>query len=343
MWIKGLFWDKLLRNPDPEGAGGAPVSDPTPSYENNVPDAPAGRDETADFALDAFDGMSRDYDEMDELEAPAEATPPVSQGSGSEAQTGAQAPGQQQPVAAPAQQGQAVPPVSGTAQPPTAAPGDQQQPSAAESPDQIFSKLQGMIEENRQAFTEALAQRAYSLSEQEIEQFHENPAKVISNIAARVQVQTTEALMKVFSQQMPVYVNGLVAAQAKNQEAENKFWGSNPGLNRNEHGEIVKSIAAWYRSQNPKASEEEFTKVVGNMAMARLGLTHHAVQQAAATQVPRQGNPSLASIQTPGRVVRQVSPPPPVGGMHGAPPSAQPPAVMNEWDRISRMMDTYDD
>lgn len=342
MWIKAKWWVEILRGPELEGAGGTPEA--SPSYENNVPDAPSGLDETAGFALDAFDGMNKDYDEVED-EAPAAATPEASQNSGSEAQTGAPSapPGQTQPQAAPGQQGQAMPPATPGTEPKVGSPEAQQQPSAGESPDQIFSRLQGMIEENRQAFTEALAQKAYMMSEQELEQFHENPGKVIANIAARVQVQTTESLMKVFSQQMPIFVNGLVAAQAKNQEAENRFWGANPGLNRNEHGEIVKSIAQWYRSQNPNGDEGDFIKTVGNMAMARLGLTHNAVQQAAATQAPRQGQPSLASIQTPGRVVRQVSPPPPVGGLHGAPPSAQPQMQLNEWDRMARMMETYDD
>lgn len=320
---------------------GAPVP------ENNVPDA-TGRDETADFVLDAFSNMQRDYDDDDvpavepPEAAPAQSNSPAgTQPAENAAPTGA---AQQPPATAPQTPGQAMPPEGQGAQPQVGAPGAQQQPSADVSPDQVWSRLTGMIEQNRQAFTEALAQKSYSLSEAELEEFQVNPSKVIANIAARVQVQTTESLMKVMNQQLPIYMNGLMQVQQRSAEAENRFWGANPGLNRSEHADVVKSIAQWYRSHNPNGDESDFIKTVGNMAMARLGLVHNAVQQAAATQqqTAQTQQPPAFVVGTPGRVVRAVNPPAPVPGMHGAPPSSHPAPQLNEWDRLARMMETYD-
>lgn len=349
MWIE-KFLPKMVWGP--EDAPGVP--DPGPSIPaSDIPDA-RGTDETASFALDAFDGMSNDYDEIDDTTvvddvAPAAtpsapvggAQPPQNQPAVTPTGAGAQAPAQQQPAAPGQPQGQATPPAGQPGQPTGAAPSAPESPSAQGNSDQIFSNLGRMIEENRQAFTNALAEKAYQLSPEDLAELDTNPAKVISQVAARVHVQATESLMKVFSQQMPVYVNQLVQAQAVNAEREGRFWQANPGLNRSLHGDIVRSIASWYRDHNPNFTEAEFTQTVGNMAMARLGLTHAALQQAAATQqqpAPHQGS----VVQTPGRVVRQVAPPAPVGGMHSAPGTGRAPA-RNEWDTLANMMSTYDD
>lgn len=347
MWIKKWMVGPVFAPEGEPAAGGVPQD--TGGYPvNTVPDAPRGPDETADFVVEAFSNMERDYDDEDDSPAVEPTAPPaVSDPAAANAAPGAvgsQPAAEQKPPANPAAAtGQATPPVGAEGQPQVASPGaPAQPPSEAGSPDQIWSKLTGMIEQNRQAFTEQLAQKSYQLSPTELEEFQVDPARVIANIAARVQVQTTESLMKVMHQQLPIYMNGLMQVQAKSSEAENRFWAANPGLNKEQHVEVVKSIGSWYRSQNPNGDESDFIKTVGNMAMARLGLVHNAIQQAAATQQATQPHPGYA-LGTPGRVVRQVMPPPPVPGMHGAPPSSQPQQQLNEWDRLSRMMETYDD
>lgn len=328
---------------DGQGGAPAPSAEGGSFPENNIADA-VGRDETTDFVLDAFEGMNRDYDDDDLDVAPA-ATPDVKNPNGAAApEDGAKAP-QDQSAKASEIGGKAMPPPAAGAQPPAEPPNAPSQaapaasPSDGGSPDQVWSRLTGMIEQNRQAFTEALAQKSYQLSPQELDEFQVEPAKVIANIAARVQVQTTESLMKVMNQQLPIYLHGLLQAKSLSDAREDKFWNANPGLNKAEHADVVKSIAQWYRAQNPNGDEADFTKVVGSMAMARLGLVHNAVQQAAAAQ---QSNAPQTVIGTPGRVVRAVTPPAPVPGMHGAPPSSHPAPPMNEWDRIARMMETYE-
>lgn len=322
---------------DPETGVGAPMEPPAsaPTNDHLGPDT-AGKDETTDFVLDAFSAMERDYDDVDE-----EIVDPGTVAGARVDEGAAQPPPQEPPKAevpnAQSTPAQAVPP----AQPGTPTTGAQQgaqAPSqAAESSDQILSNIEKMIRENEGAFRDQLAQNVYAMSDQDLAEFHENPGKVIAAMAARVHMASTQSMLRVLSQQLPVYVNGIVQAQAKNAEGENRFWSANPGLNRAEHAGLVRSLGQWYRSQNPNSSEDDFIKVVGRMASAQLGLAHNAIQQAA----PPGLSPAQV-VQTPGRVVREVMPPPPALGMHAAPPSAQPQQRLSEWDQMARLMETYE-
>lgn len=336
-----FIWNRYLPLYDTPGDGAASAATPASIPASTIPDA-RGIDETSSFALEAFDNLQLDETEEDipdsSLRVEAPASPEGLDGAPTAPPTGVpNPPPQQAPTTSPAvPPAQAMPAQAGAPEtPPAQPPSGQQQPSVVESPDQILERMSAQISQYQENFEKQLG-ATYKISEAELERFNSEPAAVIADIAGRVQARTTSSILKVLSQQLPVWLHGVQAVREEHQAREAEFWNANPGLNRNEHQKVVLELGKWYRGQNPTASRQEFNTVVGRLAQAQLGVVAQAVQQA-------QAQPSPTAVQTPGRIVRNVIPPAPIPSMHGGSPGSQPPRTRGEWETIAEMMGTYDD
>lgn len=319
--------------PSGGGAGEIPAS--------SIPDA-SGVDETANFVADAFQNMGID-DSEDETSDPAltEDNPPATEEPATAPTTAApKAPPQTTPAQTqpPTDPRQATPPPTPPAQAPAAAPSAQQPPAIADSPDKVFERISQQVFENQQAFAAQLAE-TYMPSPEDVERFNTEPARVMAEIAGRVQAQTTASIMQVLHRQMGAFVGATLETRMANERAEDAFWQANPGLNRNEHRAVVAQLANWHQTAYPNVPAAERMAVVGRMAQAQLGLVHQAMQDA--SRQPG-GTTSRVAIQAPGRVVRNVSPPSPIPGMNGAAPSAHPAPARSQWDLMTEFMSRDD-
>ena len=218
--------------------------------------------------------------------------------------TPATTPAQAQVVAQPAAPQPPGSPPSAAVAPPSA-------PAAGEPVGNGFDQIAEGLVKQKQDFINALAEHQYKLSDQELDELMSDPKVGYAKLAARAQVEATASVLKVLSQQMPVYVSGLMQARIENQQREDRFWNENPTLDRTKHKGTVAEVMKTVRQLNPQMDSETFIKTVGAISAGLVG--------APAAQ-PRAAVPTGQVVQTPGPVVRQAVP----GGFIPAGPSAAP-------------------
>ena len=331
-------------DPETEGGSAAPVEPAAGAPEALPGGQPAGSPKESaeggdvDFVLEAFEQLNApDADEIGEFPS-------------GEAESGQKAPAAQQvkEVEAPATataaaepKAQQVPtaPEPKPAEAPSANQTQQADASASSpvklEPEKILDQLSEEVSKHRDTFQKVLAEQTYTMTPQELEEFTEDPAKVIGRVAAKVHVNVVESLSKMFAQQMPMYVHGLMQARARNDERESAFWSANPGLDPVKHRDIVTNIAGLFRKMNPNADAQTVISTVGRMAMAALDLTAQATVGAANAQ---------ANVQTPGKVVRPAGQQPFLpAGVSTAPPNSQARPPENPWSAFTREMEALED
>lgn len=335
----------------PEAGGGGPAVAPAPAVEQ-VPAAPAapepGGPEGAEPADSGFEKILEAFERDDEPDegpepsapaapapveptpappptqtppAPAVPTPAAAPAAQVGVQTAAQAPAPAPTPAAPAvAQAPAAPtvaPAPSTEGPPgPAAPGTQ---------GYSFEQIAEGLKKQRGEFVEALAKTNYAVSEQDLEEFASNPGKVISRVAAQVQVETTASLSRVLSEQLPVVVNGLIEANRRNQEAEEAFWSANKHLDRSKHRAEALQTYQQLRTLQPNMSREDGIRQVGQWMALKHGIPYlpQGVPQNPGSNPQAPAAPQQV-VHTPGPVVRTAVP----GGFVPAGPSAAPASSM---------------
>lgn len=336
-----LFWKysfPLYNVPDGSGGEAAPASS-TPSTPSEPPaGAPKAADdvidETADFVLEAFEQLQIDDEPEMAPEIPPgadtqQAVPPV-----------AIAPLEQPPVAPASTQVAPppgpTPPVQQAAQPP-AQPTVAQTPSqpqapqapvaASGTPTDDFDAISKALGEQEEQFTQALAQQVYKLSEKELEQVQTDPGAIIPQLMARAQVRTMASAMKVFSQQMPKYINAALEQRTKVEQNKAQFWNvlKQKGFDQERHLALANFVVPQVRQANPQLGGQGFLDLVANEMLRVVG---GALAQ-------QQAQPPAAQVvRTPGPVVRNGATPPgyrPIGA-NSAPPGMLPGAQKGEWE-----------
>lgn len=228
------------------------------------------------------------------------------------------APQQQQPTQqpAPTQYPQPVTPapVPGQPQQQTAPTAPQQQPTQVptqQPQDELENRLRqdpfgvqaDMLQRQEAQYVQALAEQVYPVSTEDVDAFLSGDGTKISQALARVHVNAVGSMMRVVSQQMPVWVSNMLQAHAKSRELEDSFWNANPHLDRTKHKNIVLTAARAYRQMNPNASVDEMNQMVGAMAAvaAKVVLPGNT-----APQPTVQPNPAAPEVRTPGPRVRQA-------------------------------------
>jgi len=331
----------------------------TPANQQDLPDDT----DSVDFAFEAFDAATgavqpaQASPEIVTAPSQVEATPPVqqqtpAQGTPPEPQPGEEPlefqlfsdseervpePAVEQPVAGQQQQPAVVSQAPAVAPQPVAAPAavapaavPAAQPISS-GPVDPFEFAAQQIAAQEQAFTQQLAEKAYPVSEEDLQAFLGGDGKKMSQFAARVHVNVMASVMKVISQQAPVLFHGLIQAHKLNSEAENAYWETNKFLNRRDkaHRDATAMATRAFRQANPNADEAMTNKMVGLMAAAAVGVDPAATFAQRGSAAPQ--------VRTPGPVVKQTSP----GFQPAAPQGVNgraAPQYQSEWDLTSRII-----
>lgn len=338
-WLKYSGFPTFNTPGEPTGGGGGD-SVQSPSEPN---DSPAEIKDTESFVLDAFEQMQNDDDGYEgpvegQIDTPVE-TPeePVAETPKAAPKAPAETP------TVPAKAGDATPPKpvepQQTVQPQGAAPEPPARAPAQAAPDeQTLHGLAQALESQRGTFAKALADQRYKLTPEDIERFNTEPDKFIAEMAGRVQVETTQSMMRVLWNQLPSIVTTIVAQKVETDRAEHAFWDANKDLDKAKHLELAKNAGALFRKSYPQADEATFHRNVGQMVRGMLGMTALALQPSAPGQTNGHTPPQ---IQTPGRVVRQVQPSYIPAG-HAAPASSRPPVQKGQWESLMNLIQRDD-
>lgn len=318
----------------PDGVGGGGAPEPQNDL-SSVKETQSEIGETEAFALEAFEQNMRDDDGDEgpvEQEAPEPkpqeeipAAKPVSEPARAPAQTpGTPKPGDATPPKVLAEGQTAT--QQGALEP--VAP-QQTQVATQSAPDEkTLAGLADVLNQQQDVFVKALAQQRYRFSPEQLERLNgPESGEVIAEIAAKVQVETTGAMMRVLWNTLPAFIAQVVQKNVSDESAETSFWNANTGLDRAKHKELVANAGALFRKSFPQADQAAFNKNVGNMVLGMLG------QVAQATALGANGA-AQPQVRTPGTVVRQVSPGYVPAGAHAAPASSAPKPQMNEWEKM---------
>lgn len=237
----------------------------------------------------------------------------------------------QQPTEQPAQQPEptVAQPVPGTA--PAAA------PSAPQAqPEQVsFQSLSEGLEQNLNVIRDRLASEVYTVSDRQLEELATDPKKVYAHMMANVHMNAVSSVMRVVASNLPNVVMGMMKAQQRNAEAENRFWKQFPGLDRtnSQHRQTVATIAQNVRATNPQMAEADMVRFTAAQAAVMLGV--------AGVPITPQSNGRPRAPQMPGRQVRQT---PQAYSAAGAkqPGARTAPPSRNQWDLMTSLIQMGD-
>ena len=309
---------------------------PSPSPSTSPSSAPSSSPEPLSYIEDAYQNMLAD-DLPLEQDAWGPGAPPTEP---SYPQPVQPAPAQSQPVARPTQQ--PVAPLQPTQQPQPEAPPqpiDPAEASRAAAQERVrrdpFGVQAEMIEQQTQQYVEALAKEVYPVSIEDVDAFLSGDGTKISQALARVHVNAVGSMMRVVSQQMPVWVNNMLQLHSTAKSREDQFWERNSFLNRKEHANLALTTARAYRQMYPQANDDQIDRMVGAMVAVAAGIqvpAGHSSQPSASRTAP-----VSTSFRTPGPVVRRVQPPfQPAGtAVAGGPRQASP---GGQWSELADIL-----
>jgi len=153
-----------------------------------------------------------------------------------------------------------------------------------------FTAISRAIEAGREQLVEAVAQKVYQVTPEELEALNVEPEKVIPKLLARVHVNTVQGVVQHIAAQMPGMVQGLLQIQAESARHEDNFFKAWPQLDKAKHGEQILKAGQVWRQLNPNGSVEEFIKSVGAQVvlMNNLHVQQPQVQQQVVPQQVQQ-------------------------------------------------------
>ena len=322
--------DNTNGNANANAPPAGPVSSPAPS----TAPAPAAPSEPLSYIEDAYQNML-----ADDLPPEQDAWGPGG--------VAPSAPSYPQPVTPPAArlrpaqppQPVAVPPVQAAPPPaPPPAPVDPAQAAQAAQAERVrrdpFGVQADLIEQQTQQYVEALAQQVYPVSVEDVDAFLSGDGTKISQALARVHVNAVGSMMRVVSQQMPVWVNSMLQLHSSARSREDQFWQRNNFLDRTKHADLALTTARAYRQMYPQATDDQIDRMVGAMVAVAAGIQ----VPAGYTQTPTtSGAPVATPYRTPGPVVRRVQPPfqPAGAAVAGAPPRAP---AGGQWSELAEIL-----
>lgn len=342
-----------------------PAAEPAPAQavpDLNAPGAVQQQPAEENFVLEAFGQLSGDREvEIDLPPDPTQvgevepANPPAPAAQPAVVQTqpvapavepspAAATPAPAEPVvapqpAAPAQPAAAaVQPAAPAVTPPVAQQTPAQPaPVAPQEQSDPFKVLNDQIAAREEEFINVLAEKVYAVKQEDIDAFIGGDGKKISLAMARVHTNSVRSVLANISAQMPIWLNGLLAAREMHREAEDAFWQANPYLDRKnqQHVALVGPVAQVYMKTVPNSDVATRNRTIGMMVAAQLGLPIQGVPAPAGNG--HQPVPARPAVATPGPVVRSVPQAYAPAGVQTAAPGHQAPTA-NQWDDATRLL-----
>lgn len=164
-----------------------------------------------------------------------------------------------------------------------------QKPLTDEEAAQVFTEW-------RQTTEELLAQHHYALTQEQIDEFEENPAAFIPKAMSRVYMDSISAAFNQFTNYLPRMVGMVLEQRESMNAAEKAFFDKWPDLLN--HRDAVLRLGQAYRSANPSASMDDFINEVGAQTMVALRL-NPANGNGAMQQQQTKPKPFKPAVETP--------------------------------------------
>lgn len=164
-----------------------------------------------------------------------------------------------------------------------------------------FGMQADILQQQEAQYVDALAKTVYPVSQEDLDAFLSGDGTRISSALARVHVNAVGSVLRVVSQQMPVWINNMMQLHTTARDRETEFWHRNSFLDRQKHGKMALTAARAYRQMNPQAADEEIDRMVGAMVAATVGIAVPAAGNGTAN-----AQPGAPTMRTPGPVVRQA-------------------------------------
>lgn len=158
--------------------------------------------------------------------------------------------------------------------------------------------------------------KSFEWTEEQTEQFEEDPGKVMSSMAADLFLDLYDSITQSFRTQMPGMVNGILAQQTAAKAHEQQFYNAWPKLAKPEYRETINRVEAAYRQQNPATDNATAVQEIGAQAWVALKLPlEELIAQASPQQKSEEVVPFVAA---PSRIPASAG---------NAPQSARTPAL----------------
>lgn len=124
------------------------------------------------------------------------------------------------------------------------------------------------LRENESAAIEHVAQSMFRLSQEDIGAFEADVAGTVPRLLARVMVKSQQQMFTLLSQFVPQMIQRHNEVTKRQTGNEDKFYSAWPGLDREKHGELVRTYGAAYRKANPNMPLDQMVQDLGRMVSA---------------------------------------------------------------------------
>lgn len=218
------------------------------------------------------------------------------------------------PVTAP------VPPV---AQPPASTaplPQAAAQPSTGEAP--VIPTTEQLMTQRNQLIDQ-IASR-YSFTPEQEAQLQTEPEKVLPVIAARLQVETFEAVLQTVMAQIPTVLATHRQQEDRATQYNNAFYGRWPALRDAKYNPRLTEVAQAYRQANPRATPEQAIESIGAMVHVMEGIP-----------VPTPASASAPAAVAPQMVPASSMRPPTPAGVGASTRPAAVPSTPNIFEELA--------
>jgi hypothetical protein len=190
-----------------------------------------------------------------------------------------------------------------TAQPdPAPEPEPAPEPSPEMSPEQAAQVREQWLKDS----TDNLAENLFAMTDEEFEQFEENPREALPKLAAKATIHAIESATSTIMMHLPTMIQSMSVQVEAQSKATEDFFAAWPALDKSKDIDTIQRIGATYRQLYPNASKEEFITNVGAQAMMALG---RAPTAAAAPGAVTSEAPAPAPHRPAGSTPRPATPP----------------------------------
>jgi len=140
-------------------------------------------------------------------------------------------------------------------------------PEDTRTPEQVQEEITTARKTAREKLVDS-----FKWTEEQTEQFEENPSAVMSSMAADLFLDLYDSISQGLRSQMPGMVQGIMSQQDAMRKNEQTFYNAWPDLSKPEYRATIDRIANTYRQQYPSTDNATAVKEIGAQAWVALRL-----------------------------------------------------------------------
>jgi hypothetical protein len=169
-------------------------------------------------------------------------------------------------------------------------PTEQQGASATDTendqPDSVDSIIDTMSGESANDIIDSITP-AFALSDDQIAALEENAPAELPKLLAGAYLRAVTTSLQYMRQIVPQIISQVQSENTIQQQAEQEFFSTFKGLNRNQHGHDIVRYANAFAQNNPGLNRQQLFQLVGTAVMAKYGVTGQAAApRSTATRQP---------------------------------------------------------